>query len=82
MCVCVCVCMCVCVCVSVRMCVYVCVPVSVYVSMFPRLLITSGVIWPQYDCLNKFYTFYVATVVDIVNRCCLALVNINLISIS
>ena len=29
---------------------------------------TSGVIWTSYDWLNKFYSFYMATVVVIVNE--------------
>ena len=32
-----------------------------------RLLITSGVIWTPYDWVNKFYSFYMAIVVVIVN---------------
>ena len=32
-------------------CVSVCPP--------PRLLLTSGVIWTQYDWLNKFYSLYI-----------------------
>ena len=32
------------------------------------ILITSGMIWTLYDCLNKFYTFYMAAVVGIVSR--------------
>ena len=42
------------------MCVCVCLP--------PRLLITSGVILTPYDWLNKFYRFYMAAVIGIVNR--------------
>ena len=41
-------------------CVCVCPP--------PRLLITSGMIWTPYYCLNKFYSHYMAVVVVIVNR--------------
>ena len=32
-----------------------------------RLLIISGMIWTPYDWLNKFYSYYMATVVVIVN---------------
>ena len=39
----------------------------VYVCPRPRLLITSGVIWTSYDCLNKFYSCYMATIAVIVN---------------
>ena len=45
-----------------RVCLCVCLP--------PRLLITSGVmwhIWTSYDWLNKFYSCYMTTVVDIVD---------------
>ena len=41
---------CVCVCVCVCLCVCVCPSL--------RLLITSGMMWTQYDWLNKFYSFY------------------------
>ena len=44
----------------------VCVCVHVHVPPL-RLLITSDMIWAPYDWLNKFYSFRVATVVDIVN---------------
>ena len=50
--------MCVCVCVSV------CPP--------PRLVITSGMMWRDmdpYDWLNKYYSFCMAAIVDIVSRC-------------
>ena len=47
------------VCVCVCACVRACLP--------PRLLITSGVIWTPYDYLNKFYSFYMAAIVDIVD---------------
>ena len=43
------------------MCVSMCPP--------PRLLITSGVIWPPYDCLNKVYSIYMAAVVIVGSRC-------------
>ena len=33
--------------------------VFVYVSLPHRLLITSGMIWTQYDWLNKFYNCYI-----------------------
>ena len=29
-----------------------------------RLLITNGVIWNPYDWLNKFYSFYMATILN------------------
>ena len=32
-----------------------------------RLLITSGMIWTLYDWLNKFYSFYMTAVVNIVS---------------
>ena len=47
----------------VYMCVHVCV--CVCVCLPSRLLLTSGVIWAPYDCLNKFHSFCVAAVVDI-----------------
>ena len=53
------------------MCVCVCPP--------PRLLISSGMIWTIYDWLNKFYSFYMATVVIIDSRC---VVETNPISIN
>ena len=34
----------------------------------PRLLITSGMIWTPYDCLNKLYSFYMAAEVVIGSR--------------
>ena len=46
---------------------YVCLRVCMCVCPPSRLLITSGVIWTPYDCLNKFYSCYMATVVVIVN---------------
>ena len=49
---------------SVYVCVCVCPPL--------RLLITSGVMWcdiDPYDWLNKFYGFYMATVVGIGSGC-------------
>ena len=39
------------------------------VSLPPRLLITSGVIWTPYDWLNKFYSCYMVVVVVINNGC-------------
>ena len=42
---------------------YVHVCLNVHVSA----LITNGVIWTPYDWLDKFYSFYVAIVVNIVN---------------
>ena len=47
---------------------YVCVCVCVCPPL--RLLITSGVMWHDmdpYGWLNKFYSFYMATVVIIIN---------------
>ena len=41
------------------LCVYVCVCPP------PMLLITSGVIWNPYDWLNKFYSFYMGSIVII-----------------
>ena len=38
------------------------------VSLPPRLLITSGVIWAPYDRLNKSYSFYMAVLVIIGGR--------------
>ena len=46
---------------------FVCACVRACVCLPPRLLITSGVIWTQYDWLNKFYCCYMATVIDIVS---------------
>ena len=46
-------------------CVHVCTHVCVSA---PRLLIISGVIWTQYDWLNKFYSLYIASIVSIVSR--------------
>ena len=43
----------------IYMCVHVCV------CLPSRLLLTSSVIWAPYDCLNKFYSFCMAAVVDI-----------------
>ena len=42
--------------------------VSMCVCLPPRLLITSGIIWTPYDWLNKFYSFYMAAIVDIISR--------------
>ena len=55
------VCVCVCVCVYVRARACGCLP--------PRLFIASSVIWTPYDYLNKFYSFYMAAIVDIVDAC-------------
>ena len=57
----VCMCTCACVCANLWVCKFVCVHVST-----PRLLITSGKICTPYDWLNKFYNFYVATLVGVV----------------
>ena len=51
------------------MCVCLCVCVCMCVSPPPRLLITSGVIWTPYDCLNKSYSCYMAAVVIINDGC-------------
>ena len=56
-----------------------CVLVCACVCLPPRLLITSGMIWTIYDWLNKFYSFYMATVVIIGSRC---VVETNPISIN
>ena len=48
------------------MCVFACV------YPFPRLLITSGLMWldmDPHDWLNKFYSCYMAIVVGIINGC-------------
>ena len=44
---------------------------NVCVSVFPppKKLITSGMIWIRYGWLNKCYSFYMATVVNIISRC-------------
>ena len=65
----VCVCVPVCACASVCVCVCVCV----CVSLPPRVLITSGMMWTLYDWLNKFYSFYMAVIVSIVNGHCLTI---------
>ena len=41
---------------------------SICMCLPPMLLITSGVIWIQYDWLNKFFSFYMAVVVGIISR--------------
>ena len=46
----------------VRVCAHVCVSA-------PKLLITSCIIWTQYDWLNKFYSFYMAAAVVISSGC-------------
>ena len=46
------------------MCVYVCVCTCVHPSM---LLTTSGMIWPLFEWLNKFYSCYMAAVIGIVS---------------
>ena len=38
-----------------------------------KLLFTSGMIWTQYDWLNKLYNFCVEAVVDIVSGCDLSI---------
>ena len=50
------------------MCVCLCVCWCVFVCICPplRLLITSGVMWTPYNWLNKFYKYYMATVVVII----------------
>ena len=56
---------------SVRECLYacVCVYVCVYVCVCspPRLLITSGVMWCNIDWSNKYYGFYMASLVGIIS---------------
>ena len=52
-------------------CVHACICVHVTVST-PRLLVISGAMWhvcTPYDCLYKFYTFYITAVVSIISRC-------------
>ena len=60
----------VCECVCVSACVYVCVCVCEHVCVPPplRLLITSSTIWTPQDWLNNFYSFYLATVVNLISR--------------
>ena len=41
--------------------------VCVFVCPRPRLVMISGEIWTSYDWLNKFYSYYMETVVIIVN---------------
>ena len=46
--------------------------VCVFVGPRQRLLMTSGMMWPDMDLMrlvNKFYSCYMATVVVIVNGC-------------
>ena len=50
--------------------------VCVCVSTPEELLLTSGVIWTQYDWLNNFYSFYMAAVVGIISIGTLALMHI------
>ena len=33
----------------------------------------AGMIWTPYDCLNKFYSFYMTAVLYIVSRCVLSI---------
>ena len=43
--------------------------IGMHVSSPPRLLINSGVMWPDmvpYDWLNKFHKFYMAAIVGII----------------
>ena len=65
-CVYVCVCVCVCVCARARVRAYVCVCVCECVS--PGLLIASDMIWTPYDWLNKFCSFYIATIASIISE--------------
>ena len=46
-------------------CANICICICVSV---PRLLITSGAIWTQYDWLHKSYSFYVAVLVSIITK--------------
>ena len=48
--------------------VSVCTSVCMYVST-PEDINYSGVIWTQYDWLNKFYNFYMTAIVSIISRC-------------
>ena len=50
------------------MCVYVCVCVCVFVYVCVSTPEASGMIWTQYDWLSKFYSLYMASVVDIVSK--------------
>ena len=58
-------------CVCVYVCVFVYVSMCVFVCVFCLLLSTrlSGIVWTQYDWVNKFYNFYMSAVVDVVSRC-------------
>ena len=40
----------------------------VIVCVCPLRLLISGMIWTPYDRVNKFYSFYMAAIVDIVSR--------------
>ena len=53
-------------CVCVRACLSVCLSVCLCPPL--KLLITGGVILTLCDCLNKFYSFYVAIVIGIISR--------------
>ena len=39
----------------------------------PEAVRTVGMVWTPYDFKNKFYSFYVATVVSIISRCGLSI---------
>ena len=67
LCVSVCVHVCLCVCLSVCLSVYVSVCVCVCMCLCMCVRSTSDVIWTPYDWVNKLYSFYVATVVSIIN---------------
>ena len=47
---------------------YVFVCACVCISPPPRLLITSSMMWSQYDWLNEFYSFYMTAIVSIISR--------------
>ena len=46
--------------------------VCVYIRPCMKLLITSDVIWIPHDWINKFYSSYMAAVVDIISGCSLS----------
>ena len=48
--------------------VCVCVCVCVHSQGYELLLASCGMIWIEYDWLNKFYKFYMAPVVSIFSR--------------
>ena len=63
-----------------QVCVCMCVCMST-----PRLLITSSMIWIQYDWSNEFYhfyIFYIAALVGIISRYDLCVVETSLTKLS